>query len=89
MLLELVPGGEMWTLLHGDLKLLPSGPSKGLRNDDAVFYSAMVASAVKYMHERKIAYRDMKPENLVIDARVSPSSEGLFSFVFLVFICGP
>lgn len=69
MLLELVPGGEMWTLLHGDLKLLPSGPSKGLRNDDAVFYSAMVASAVKYMHERKIAYRDMKPENLVIDAR--------------------
>ena len=33
----------------------------------SMFYSASVLSAFAYMHERKVAYRDLKPENLVLN----------------------
>ena len=59
MLLELVLGGELFTLLHcKGQKLEPPGVR---------FYTACVVDAFSYMHEKTIVYRDLKPENLLLD----------------------
>jgi serine/threonine protein kinase len=54
-----VPGGELFRLLRRE-KLFP--------NDVALFYAAEVVLAVEHLHSLHIAYRDMKPENLLIGA---------------------
>ena len=60
MLLELCNGGELFTLLRSHICF----PEKTAR-----FYAASVASMFEYMHSMGIIYRDLKPENLLIDAQ--------------------
>mmetsp|Transcript_29310 Transcript_29310/g.61080 ORF Transcript_29310/g.61080 Transcript_29310/m.61080 type:complete len:679 (+) Transcript_29310:139-2175(+) len=58
-LMNLLPGGELMDLL--DLKQkFPENWSR--------FYGATVLSAFESIHKKKIAYRDLKPENLVLGA---------------------
>ena len=60
-LLEYGYGGELHTLIHSNKKY-------GKLNEGAVlFYTAEIACALNYLHELKIAYRDLKPDNIVID----------------------
>jgi serine/threonine protein kinase/CRP-like cAMP-binding protein len=58
-LLEALPGGELCKRLHVE-KVFPEPWGK--------FYSASVLFAFCHMHSKKIAYRDLKPENLVMDS---------------------
>jgi len=58
-LTEFLVGGELYTLLK---------KKKTFEENEVQFYSACVISAFKYMHAQKIAFRDLKPENLVLDA---------------------
>lgn len=59
MLLELIQGGELFNLLQ-----VRGGK---ISNGMARFYTSCVVDAFHYLHERQIVYRDLKPENLMID----------------------
>ena len=56
--LELLQGGELFTHLRNRGKL---------SEQTARFYAASVVYAFSTLHAKKIAYRDLKPENLVMD----------------------
>ncbi|TMW66433.1 hypothetical protein Poli38472_004198 [Pythium oligandrum] len=62
LLIEFVQGGELFTYLHCS----PNSPGR-LKDDHARFYASHVLMAIEYLHERNIVYRDLKPENLLID----------------------
>ncbi|EEH54722.1 uncharacterized protein MICPUCDRAFT_44677 [Micromonas pusilla CCMP1545] len=57
--LEYVVGGEFFTHLR----------CAGRFSDDASrFYASEIVLALEYLHGRGVAYRDLKPENLLVDA---------------------
>eukprot|EP00127_Corallochytrium_limacisporum_P006714 Clim_evm3s234 gene=Clim_evmTU3s234 len=59
MVLEYIPGGELFSYLR---------QSGRLPQDTVVFYTAQVAMVFEYLHSLNLVYRDLKPENLLLDA---------------------
>ncbi|KAM6138257.1 cGMP-dependent protein kinase 1-like [Phoenicopterus ruber ruber] len=60
LLLEFCQGGELWTKLR-ELRYF--------EEPLAVFCCACVVEGLEYLHAHGIVYRDLKPENLMLDQR--------------------
>lgn len=58
MMLDYACGGELFTLLRREGRF---------SNDVALFFATEIVLAFDYLHGMDIAYRDLKPENLLID----------------------
>ena len=64
--LDYIPGGELFTLMRKEIKF---------SENNARFYITQIIDALDTLHRNKIIYRDLKPENLLLD------SEGYLKFV--------
>jgi serine/threonine protein kinase len=60
LVLQYCPGGDLQDLIKR---------AKRVQEPLARFYSAQVLLALGYLHGEKIVYRDLKPENVVLDER--------------------
>lgn len=69
MLMEFVQGGELWTHIYDKVDTVPRSNGGGFDMYSVRFYAANVILAFKHMHIRNIGYRDLKPENLLLDHR--------------------
>ena len=67
LLLEFIQGGELWTYMYERRDTYRRNALGGLAMPAIKFICANVLLAFKFMHDRGIAYRDLKPENLMID----------------------
>ena len=60
MLFEYLPGGELFSRLRKDGRF---------SEDVALFYASEILLALRYLHRNKIIYRDLKPENLLLNSQ--------------------
>lgn len=58
LILEFIAGGEFYNLLR---------EKQRMTEDQTRFYAANVVAAFEYLHARGYIYRDLKPENLLVD----------------------
>nr|AHZ63882.1 phototropin [Schistochila sp. LGOW] len=59
LITDFCPGGELFLLLERQ-------PQKRFREDSARFYAAEIVLALEYLHCLGVVYRDLKPENVLI-----------------------
>jgi tRNA A-37 threonylcarbamoyl transferase component Bud32 len=65
MLLSLAPGGELFDIIH---RQDHEGEwVSGIGEGSAKFYAAVIADTIAFMHRQKFVFRDLKPENVLID----------------------
>lgn len=58
LVMEFVVGGEFFTHLRRATRF---------NNDSSCFYAAQIVIIFQYLHSKDIVYRDLKPENLLLD----------------------
>lgn len=72
MIMEFLAGGELFSYLSEFLSVVLQvciyfiGMTRTLPSSIVKFYAAEVLLALEYMHSMSIAFRDLKPENLML-----------------------
>ena len=68
-LFEYMPGLDLYHIIQNELKVkLGNSYEAGKPNKDWVkFYAAEVIVALEMLHSNNIIYRDLKPDNIVVD----------------------
>jgi hypothetical protein len=84
MLLDFVQGGELFSILHSNTR-------DGIDETNVNFYASGILEGLSHMHRRHIVYRDLKPENVMIDKDGYPviidfgfGTYGLFNYQTLL-----
>jgi serine/threonine protein kinase len=60
-----IKGKELWDCIHREQD--DGEWLSGISEDDAKFYSVLIADTLNYMHRSQICHRDVKPENVMIN----------------------
>lgn len=63
LILEYIPGGELFHHLTANNSL-----GNVFKEDDVAFYSAQMALGLAHLHKLGIVYRDLKPENCLLNS---------------------
>ncbi len=67
--MEHIKGKELFDVIR-DIGLLDKPQTQ--------FYIASMMLAIEYLHERKFIYRDIKPENIMVNESVSYFNIGIY-----------
>lgn len=60
----IIPGGD----LRYHIKGKPGVPPRGLSESTVKFYAVQILLGLAALHERNVCYRDLKPDNLLLDS---------------------
>lgn len=71
MVMDFISGGELWSVIHREYS--DGRWESGVSAADAKFYSLIIADTISYMHRRNVLFRDLKPENVMIDSDGYPN----------------
>ena len=71
LVMEYVNGGDLYGYLHERAGADKRTTRGGLTRRASRFYLACVAAGLQHVHSHDIAWRDLKPENCLLDARGS------------------
>ncbi|CAE7279934.1 for, partial [Symbiodinium pilosum] len=66
ILLEAALGGTLYQLMRQKPEVFCDDQPKG---SSSAFYVACIMAALEHLHDRRIVYRDLKPENVMLDER--------------------
>lgn len=65
ILMGLVHGGELFDVIHTENE--DGTWSSGLPEADSKFYAMVITDTLDYIHRKSFVFRDLKPENVLID----------------------
>ena len=65
MVMGIIKGVELWDVIHREEST--DQWVSGIDEAHAKFYGLLIADTLRFMHQKNIVYRDLKPENVMID----------------------